>query len=514
MSRLTGLVREMVMARLFGAGFVYDAFLLGFRIPNLTRDLFAEGALSSAFVPIFTQTLAQKGRKEAAVLSNLVGTALILIVGSFCILGVVFSPGLVDLLAEGFHQVPGKFELAVKMTRIMFPFLLLVALAAQAMGVLNACNRFAVPAMSSTFFNIGSVVFGLALGFWLGPMVGVEPITGMAIGVVLGGALQLIWQLPSLRTEGFSFHPSFDWNHPGLRQIIRLMGPAILGNAAVQINVMVNTNFASRIPGNGPVSWLGYAFRFMQLPLGLFGVAIASATLPSISRSAGAGNFDEFRRTLSKSLGMVFLLTLPSSIGLMVLGNTMIGAIYQGGKFQAFDTQQTALALSCYAVGLAGYSALKVLNPAFYALHDARTPMIISLVSIAINYATASILLRGTSLGHAGLALSTSAVAIFGAMALFAILRKRIGGIHGRALLNSIWKITLASAVMGGAVWLASRELENLLGVGRLGRIVDLAVSIPLGLLVLYGACKSLRVSELDLATRSLAGPILRRLKR
>jgi len=514
MSRLTGLVREMVMARLFGAGFVYDAFLLGFRIPNLTRDLFAEGALSSAFVPIFTQTLAQKGRKEAAVLSNLVGTALILIVGSFCILGVVFSPGLVDLLAEGFHQVPGKFELAVKMTRIMFPFLLLVALAAQAMGVLNACNRFAVPAMSSTFFNIGSVVFGLALGFWLGPMVGIEPITGMAIGVVLGGALQLIWQMPSLRTEGFSFHPSFDWSHPGLRQIIRLMGPAILGNAAVQINVMVNTNFASRIPGNGPVSWLGYAFRFMQLPLGLFGVAIASATLPSISRSAGAGNFDEFRRTLSKSLGMVFLLTLPSSIGLMVLGNTMIGAIYQGGKFQAFDTQQTALALSCYAVGLAGYSALKVLNPAFYALHDARTPMIISLISIAINYATASILLRGTGLGHAGLALSTSAVAIFGAIALFAILRKRIGGIHGRALLNSIWKITLASAVMGGAVWLASRELENLLGVGRLGRIVDLAISIPLGLLVLYGACRTLRVSELDLATRSLAGPILRRLKR
>ncbi len=243
------------------------------------------------------------------------------------------------------------------------------------------------------------------------------------------------------------------------------MGPAILGNAAVQINVMVNTNFASRIPGNGPVSWLGYAFRFMQLPLGLFGVAIASATLPSISRSAGAGNFDEFRRTLSKSLGMVFLLTLPSSIGLIVLGNTMIGAIYQGGKFHAFDTQQTALALSCYAVGLAGYSALKVLNPAFYALHDARTPMIVSLISIAVNYATASMLLRGTGLGHAGLALSTSAVAIFGAVALFAILRKRIGGINGRALLNSIWKITLGSAVMGGAVWVSSHGVQQWLGV-------------------------------------------------
>jgi putative peptidoglycan lipid II flippase len=514
MSRLTGLVREMVMARLFGAGFVYDAFLLGFRIPNLTRDLFAEGALSSAFVPIFTQTLAQKGRKEAAVLSNLVATALIFIVGAFCFLGVIFSPALVDLLAEGFRQVPGKFDLAVKMTRIMFPFLLLVALAAQAMGVLNACNRFAVPALASTFFNIGSVTFGLILGYLLAPWLGIQPITGMAMGVVLGGALQLAWQIPSLRSEGFTFRPSFDWSHPGLRKIIALMGPAILGNAAVQINVMVNTNFASRIPGNGPVSWLGYAFRFMQLPLGLFGVAIASATLPSISRSAGAGDFEEFRRTLSKSLGMVFLLTLPSSIGLIVLGNSMIGAIYQGGKFHAFDTEQTALALSCYAVGLAGYSALKVLNPAFYALNDARTPMIVSLISIAVNYATATMLLRTTGLGHAGLALTTSAVAIFGAVALFAILRNRIGGIYGRALASSVLKITAASVVMGGAVWISSHGVQHWAGIGRLAKLLDLSVSIPFGLVIFYGACRLLRVSELELATRSLAKPILARLRR
>ncbi len=514
MSRVTGLLREIVMARLFGAGFVYDAFLLGFRIPNLTRDLFAEGALSSAFVPIFTQTLAQKGKKEAAILSNLVGTALIMIVGVFCALGVIFSPTLVNLLAEGFHQVPGKFELGVKMTRIMFPFLLLVALAAQAMGVLNACNRFAVPALASTFFNLGSVTFGLILGYTLAPWLHIEPITGMAIGVVLGGALQLAWQIPALRREGFAFHFSINWSHPGLRHIIALMGPAILGNAAVQINVMVNTNFASRIPGNGPVSWLGYAFRFMQLPLGLFGVAIASATLPSISRSAGAGNFEEFRRTLSRSLGMVFLLTVPSSVGLIVLGDTMIGAIYQGGKFRAFDTHQTALALSCYAIGLAGYSALKVLNPAFYALHDARTPMIISLISIGVNYFTASLLLSHTSLSHAGLALSTSTVAIVGAVALFVILRGRIHGIEGRSLAVSIGKITIASAVMGGAVWVSSHALRHALGVSRWERLLDLAVSIPFGLVVFYLACRLLRVSELDLASRALTGPLLRRLRR
>jgi putative peptidoglycan lipid II flippase len=514
MSRVTGLLREIIMARLFGAGFVYDAFLLGFRIPNLTRDLFAEGALSSAFVPIFTQTLAQKGRKEAAALSNLVATGLIIVVGLFCLLGIVFSPAWVNLLASGFHQVPGKFELAVKMTRIMFAFLLLVALAAQAMGVLNACNRFAVPALASTFFNIGSVGFGLILGYVLGPRFGIEPITGMAIGVVLGGALQLAWQLPSLRKEGFRFHPAIDWNHPLLRKIFSLMGPAILGNAAVQINVLVITNFASRIPGNGPVSWLGYSFRFMQLPLGLFGVAIASATLPSISRSAGVGNFDEFRRTLSKSLGMVFLLTLPSSVGLIALGRTMIGAIYQGGKFSAHDTEQTAVALSCYALGLAGYSALKVLNPAFYALHDAHTPMIVSLLSIAVNYLTASLLFGKTTLGHAGLALSTAVVATFGAVALFLILRKRMGGIYGRNLFESVWKIVLASAVMGVAVLLSSHGIQSTLGADRLARLADLAISIPLGILVFYAACRLLRVSELDLATRALAGPIMGRLRR
>jgi putative peptidoglycan lipid II flippase len=513
MSRISGLLREIVMARFFGAGFVYDAFLLGFRIPNLTRDLFAEGALSSAFVPIFTQTLQSKGKKEAAELSNLVATALILIVGVFCLLGVIFSPLLVNVLAQGFHQVPGKFELAVQMTRIMFPFLLLVALAAQAMGVLNACNRFGVPAMASTFFNIGSVTFGLAAGYLFGPWLGIQPITGMAIGVVLGGALQLFWQVPALRSQGFSFRPAFNWSHPGLRTIIHLMGPAILGNAAIQINVMVNTNFASRIPGNGPVSWLSYSFRFMQLPLGLFGVAIASAMLPSISRSAGAGNLEEFRRTLARSLGMVFLLTVPSSIGLIVLGKSMIGAIYQGGKFHAFDTQQTALSLSCYAVGLAGYAAIKVLNPAFYALRDARTPMFVSIASILINYSVASSMMSFSGLGHAGLALSTSAVAIFGAVVLFWILRNRIGGVHGRALLASTLKITFASVAMGIAVWASSHAIQDWFGSARPGRLIDLAVSIPFGAIVFYGACRWLKVEELDLATRSIAGPLIRRFR-
>jgi len=519
MSRVTGLLRESVMARLFGAGLAYDAFMLGFRIPNLTRDLFAEGALSSAFVPVFTEYLNQRGKEEAARLAQLVATAIFIVVSCVCAAGVIFAPALVHLLAPGFAAVPGKFELAVTMTRIMFPFLLLVALAAQAMGVLNASNRFGVPAMASTFFNIGSVGFGILLGIGLGPSLHLTRIEGMAVGVVLGGALQLVWQLPSLYRLGFRFRIAFDWNHPGLRRILQLMGPAILGSAAVQINVMVNTNFASSIHDpvrgmDGPVSWLGYAFRFMQLPLGLFGVALGSATLPSISRSAAAGNMDEFRRTLSKSLGMVFLLTLPSSFGLAVLGQSIIGAIYQGGRFQVYDTQQTATALSCYAIGLAGYAALKIIGPAYYALGDARTPMIISLASIAINFGTALLTIHYTNLGHAGLALSTSAVSLFSFLVLFEVLRRRIGGVYGRELAIGIGKVLAASLVMTGAIWLSSRGVAGWLGVGQFARLVDVVISIPFGLVVFYGVCRALGVEELTLALQAFLRPLKKRLRR
>jgi putative peptidoglycan lipid II flippase len=519
MSRVTGLLRESVMARLFGAGLTYDAFMLGFRIPNLTRDLFAEGALSSAFVPVFTEYLNQRSKEEAARLANLVATAIIIVVGCVCALGTIGAPWLVRLLAPGYAAVPGKFELAVLMTRIMFPFLLVVALAAQAMGILNASNKFGVPALASTFFNIGSVVFGITLGVWLGPSLHLTRIEGMAVGVVLGGTLQLAWQLPSLHRLGYNFRIAFDWGHPGLRKILRLMVPAILGNAAVQINVMINTNFASSVYDpvrgfDGPVSWLSYAFRFMQLPIGLFGVALGSATLPSISRNAASGNMTEFRRTLSKSLAMVFLLTVPSSVGLAVLGKSIIGAIYQGGRFQLYDTQQTALALSCYAIGLAGYAAVKVIAPAFYALGDARTPMMVSIASVAVNFCAAEFMIRVVGLGHAALALSTSMVALFAFVVLFEILRRRVGGVHGRELASSGVKVVAASAVMGAVTWLSSREMTSWLGTSQLARLADLIVSIPVGLAVFYGICRWLGVAELSVAIRAFTAPITRRIKR
>ena len=517
-SRITGLAREMVMAQKFGAGFSYDAFLLGFRIPNLTRDLFAEGGLSSAFVPGFTTYLAQGNKEEAARLANLVGTAIIVIVGLLCIAGMIFSPQLVWMLAPGYASVPGKFELAVHMTRIMFPFLLLVALAAQAMGMLNACDKFGVPALASTFFNIGSITFGLLLGFVVGRYIGITPIEGMAYGVVLGGALQLVWQIPSLRESGFRFKLDFAWAHPGMRQIFRLMLPAIVGNAAVQINVMVNTNFASRLADpvrgpDGPVSWLAYAFRFMQLPLGLFGVAFASAILPSVSRSAAASNFEEFRKTLSRSIGMVFLLTIPSCLGLVVLGRQIVGAIFQGGRFELYDTQQTAVALSCYAVGLVGYAATKVLNPAFYALSDAKTPMFVSLTSIAVNIVAAELLLTQFHLGIAALALSTSLVAIFACVVLFLVLRRRLGGIEGRYLVRRFLRISGASIVMIIPVIILSHLMTHWFGTSRWADLGSVMICLPVGLVLFTVAANALGVGEILVALDAFGRPLRRRLE-
>jgi putative peptidoglycan lipid II flippase len=519
LSRFTGLAREIVFARLFGAGLANDAFVIGFRIPNLTRDLFAEGALSSAFVPTFTSYLSTKGKREAAHLSNLVATSLILFVGAVCVAGMIWTPQLVSIFAGRFAEVPGKFELAVTLTRIMFPFLLLVALAAQAMGVLNANNRFGMPALASSFFNIGSLLFGLAAGRWIAPRFGLHPIIGMGYGVVFGGALQLLCQVPGLIRCGIGFRPAVDWSHPGLRHIFTLMAPAIIGTAAVQVNVAVNTAFAAGLTDaaghvmNGPVTWLNAAFRFMQLPLGLFGVAIASATLPSISRSAAASNIEEFRGTLSRSLGLVFLLTIPSSVGLAVLGEPLIAAIYQGGKFALSDARQTALALACYSVGLAGYSAVKVLAPAFYALNNARTPMIVGLVSIAINYLAASTMLRIAGLGHAGLALSTSIVATFNFLALLWAMRGRIGGIHGRELLAGFIKVTAASLIMGAVCMGSSHLIRGWLGLGRWARLADLGLSIPVSLSVFYVAARALGIAELERAGAAIAGPLARRLR-
>ena len=518
-SRVLGLVRDQVFAILFGAGLQYDAFLTAFRIPNLLRDLFAEGALSAAFVTTFTQVQETKGEREAFRLSNRVATALILVLGMICVVGWIYAPAIVALLAPGFFDVPGKAELTVHLTRIMIPFLLLIALAAKAMGILNARNNFGVPAIAPVFFNLGSIVGGLFLGYSVGPFLGLTPIEGMAFGTLVGGFLQFAVQWPSLRRAGFRYRPMLSLSDPGVRQITRLMGPAVIGTAAVQINVFVNTNFASSIidpatgaVANGPVSWLSYAFRFMQFPIGIFGVAVATATLPPLSRSIAREDHDEFRRTLAHGLALVFLLCIPSAVGLAVLGRPIVALIFEHGRFTSFDTAQTANALAAYAIGLGGYAAVKVLSPAFYALNDARTPMLISLGSIAVNYIMNSILVG--PFGHVGLAFSTSTVALINFFLLAIFMRRRLGRLEGRRLAATVLRVCLASLPMAVAAWAASAFSTTLPFHGIALELLRVVASIALAGVVFYLSCRVLRIEELDEAMDAIAGKLLRVLRR
>ncbi len=518
-SRVLGLVRDQVFAVFFGAGLQYDAFLTAFRIPNLLRDLFAEGALSAAFVTTFSQTLQNRGKDAAIELSHRVATLTIVFITVISILGWIFTPAIVHLLAPGFFEVPGKAELTVQLTRIMIPFLLLIALAAQAMGILNSVNVFAVPALASAFFNLGSIVGGLFLGFVIGPMLGVSAITGMAYGTLVGGFLQFAVQWPSLRRAGFGFRPRLSISDTGVRQILRLLGPAIIGTAAVQINVFINTNFASAIIdpatgaiANGPVSWLNYAFRFLQFPIGVFGVAIATATLPMLSRSTSQPDYREFRQTLAHSLTLVFLLCIPSALGLAVLGRPIIALIFEHGKFTGFDTVQTANALAAYSLGLAGYAAIKVLSPAFYALQDARTPMLISLGSVLVNFVLNSLLV-GT-FGHVGLAFSTSSVALINFTLLILLMRRRLGGIEGRRLGSAVLRIFAAALPMAASAWLVS-ELAAALPLHELARrLVQVAGALGTAAAVFYFGCRWFGVAELSEAFNAITGKFARMRRR
>ena len=411
-SRVLGLIREVVFAALFGATRNMDAFLTAFRAPNMLRDLFAEGALSTAFVTTFSRRIATDGDRSAWQLASKVATLTLVFMSAVTILGIVFAPALIHILAPGFPVE--KAELTVLLTRVMFPFILLVSLAALAMGMLNAKHVFGMPAMASSFFNLGSIIGGVALCYWLDPQsdwrhphFGERGLIGVSIGTLIGGLLQLIVQFPSLRRVGFRFRPDFNWRDAGVKTILAIMGPATIAASAVQVNVAVNSGFASAL-GDGPMTWLNIAFRLMQLPLGMFGVAVATVTLPLVSRSAAVGNTNEFRSAIAHALRLVLLLTVPAAIGLIVLANPIISVIYEHGRFTAEATERTAEALRFYAIGLAGYAAVKVLAPAFYAFDKRHLPMLVSLLSILINFALNWFLTLHLKWGHQGLALSTS----------------------------------------------------------------------------------------------------------
>jgi putative peptidoglycan lipid II flippase len=504
-SRVLGVAREMVLAAFFGASAEMDAFNVAFRVPNLLRDLFAEGAMTAAFVPTFTRTLTQQGHDAAWRLGNLVINALLVVTGTLVVLGIVFAFPITHAIAPGFAKVPGKLELTTQLTRIMLPFLTTVAAAVAMMGMLNSLRRFFIPALSPAMFNVATILCAFVLVPVM-PRVGLPPIAAIAIGTLLGGIGQVALQWPVLRKEGFRYRPVVDFKDPALREVLRLMGPGTLGLAAVQINVFVNTYLATSEPR--AVSWLSYAFRLMYLPIGLFGVSIATAALPEIARRASDGDVAGMRRTISGALRMMLMLNVPATIGLIALAHPIVALLLERGKFTPHDTGATAIALMFYAPGLLGYSAVKIASPSFYSLRDSRTPVTVSVVSVLVNLGINLMLVR--VMAYRGLALGTALAAMFNAGTLLWLLRNRLGGLEGRRVTVAFAKIACASIAMGAAANLSAGWLgSHVPAAGSMWRAIELAAAIAVGLAVLVASARVLRIAEFDEAF----GHVIRRLR-
>ncbi len=505
-SRLLGLVRDLSLAYVFGAGNDMDAYTVAFRIPNLLRDLFAEGAMSSAFVPTFTRLLTLEGKQAAWRLGNLVITALLLATAALVALGMVYAWPIVNFAAADYAAVPGKLELAVSLARVMFPFLTLIAIAVGLMGMLNSLHRFFIPAFSPAVFNIGTLAT-MAVLIPLFRASGIRPIYAVAVGTLVGGLGQVVVQWPSLRREGFRYRPVVDFGDRGLREVLVLMGPGTMALAAVQVNVLVNTMLATS-QGEGAASWLNFAFRLMYLPMGLFGMSIATAAIPSLSSAAAREDRAGMRATLSSALRMMLMLNVPAAVGLVVLATPIVALLFEHGSFTPAATAGTAAALACYAPGLIGYSVVKLAAPAFYSLRDSRTPVVVSVASVVVNLALNLLLIR--VLGFRGLALGTAASALFNGLALLWLLRRRLGGLDGRRVGVAFAKVLIASVIMAAAAWGTAHALAAAVpGASLLAKLVRVAGGIGAGLATLGLSARALRIAEFDEAVQAVLSRII-----
>jgi putative peptidoglycan lipid II flippase len=503
LSRVLGLVREQLFAILLGATRMADAFIVAFRIPNLLRDLFAEGALSQAFVPTFKASLKKDGKDSAFALGNRVAGTVLLVIGTIVLLAEIFAPQVCMVLANDFRDVPEKFELTVSLTRVMLPFLGLVSLAAVAMGMLNAQDRYAAPALAPAMFNVLSIAVGACLyalhvqGHWV--------VIGWAVGTILGGMAQLLIQLPPLWRAGWRPRLGLDLRlrDPNVRRVALLMAPAIAGVAAVQLNVFINTMFATSEAG--ATAWLNYAFRFLQLPIGVFGVAIGTVSTTRFSDAAADEDHRALTDHLTEGLRLVAFLTVPATVGLILLGEPIIRLIYEHGRFKYADTLATVAALDLFAVGLVAYAAVKVIAPAFYATNQSRVAVYASLTAVGGN--VLSNLLLHPHYGYKVLALGTAIAAILNFAVLYVNFHRRIHAIDHLSLLRYLIRIGLAATVMGVAVWTVYAVLVRELGqYGLIPRLAGALVPVTIGGLVYAGACAVLRVEELK--------PFMRRLRR
>ena len=507
-SRILGVARELIFAALFGSRLM-DAFTMAFRIPNLLRDLFAEGALSTAFVTTFTRTTTLSGDAAAWKLANKVATLAIIVLSIITIAGILSSDWLVSVLAPGFD--PQKAALTATLTRVMYPFILLVSLAALVMGMLNSKNVFGVPAMASSFFNLGSIITGVLLGWWLDSSFGPKAMLGLAIGTLIGGGLQFAVQLPALHRLGYVFRPDFQWRDAGVKAILRLMGPSVIAASTTQVNVLINSVFASGL-GDGPTFWLSAAFRLMQLPLGLFGVALGTVALPLLARMAAAGNMEAFRSELSRGMRLAFLLTIPSTVGLIMLAEPIMSLLYQHGKYTAHDAAEAAGALQFYALGLSGYAALKVLVNAFYAVDQRKTPMVVSFVAVALNFALNSFFTLHLGWGHRGLAFSTSCIATSNFLILYLLMRRHLGALESGAMLRMLGKLVVASGVLAAICWAGLHLFFTHWSTqGLLPKLGGLAVVISVGAAAFFSTATALGISELREISHAVKRRLLRR---
>lgn len=448
-SRIMGMVRDMVVSRLFGAGFATDAFFAAFQIPNMLRRFFAEGALTSAFVPTFSEWYTQKGEEEARELANVCFTLLTIVMAVITLLGVIFSPVIVHLMFPGFKAEPAKMELTILLNRLMFPYIFLVSLVALCMGILNTVRHFFTPAISTVFLNISMILCAVFLHsrFQI-------PIVALAVGVLLGGVLQLLLQIPVLYRKGFPLRLRFDLKHPAVRRIALLMGPSVFGVGVYYLNITVGAILASFLP-QGSVSYLYYAQRLFEFPQGIFTVSVAQAVLPSMSRQAAAGDMDALKESLSFGLKLTLFITIPAMAGLLICSTPIFSLIFMGGAFDYAKAQQCAVALFYYSLGLSLVALVRVLVPAFYALKDTRTPVLTAFIAFVLNLCF-SLVLMGP-LKHGGLALASTLSALGNMVLLLYFLRKKIGPFGGRGILIAGGKAVVASIPMSFAVYWSMR---------------------------------------------------------
>lgn len=484
-SRITGLARESIKAAAFGAGLQMDAFEAAFRLPNILRRLFAEGAFSQAFVPILAEYQRQRGEEATRGLVGRVATLLAIVLLALSALAVLAAPWLVYLLASGFASEPGKVDLTATMIRIMFPYILFVSLVSLAGSVLNVYRRFAIPAFTPVLLNLSIIGAALLLARYFDP-----PILALAWGVFVGGVLQLFFQIRPLLSIGMLPQPAFDWRDEGVRRVLVAMGPAVIGVSAAQISALINTQLAASL-GNGRISWITYADRLMEFPTALLGVALGTVLLPSLSKHHSDANHAQYAALLDWGLRLAFLLALPCALALWLLAVPLIATLYQYGRFGVDDVFKVRAALLGYSVGLLGLILVKILAPGFFARQNLRTPVRVSFLTVFVTLLLGLALM--VPLGHAGLTLATSLGACLNASLLFWFLRRRGHFVAQPGWLGFLARLLVALAVLGAllvwipgppSLWLAASLWER---IARLGAIVLVSVVVYFATLYLLG---------------------------